>query len=371
MHRGFWTLLAGALAIATPAAFALAQDAQPAPEAVEEGAPAADPEIDALIRRLVGSYAGDEHTLHIVEVESPPFERPLYVELSRHGFETRPDRQQLWTIYRHEGDLRIRVNIFPERQEFLFATSIPDLAVGMWAAPEFFPRLATDMYDALGDLDIDESGSALRLTSDGAFAIQFGGAMFTTVELTIDDAGFSWMETGHDSAGEVAWGGEPIAMQRLAETPKAVELAGGVRMIELRAGVGVEVEEGRKVALHYEGWLTNGMLIDSTKLEGKQILVGDFPVRTMQGFNVGLEGMRAPEAPKDFPPFAGGARRLLIPPGMALGERGAPPIIPPNSPIIFNLELRSVLVEPQGGEIPLENGPPGPARPEPQGGGGD
>jgi len=361
------TVLALLLAGVLPGV-ASAQDQKPTIPALEEGAAApdleaapvepADPEIDAIIERLTGSYRGERHTLHIVEVTSPPFDRPLYVELIRDGFETRPDRQQLWSIYRMDGELRVRVNVFPERQHSLFATSLPDLAVGMWAAPQFFPRLPTDMYDALGDLVVTQTEEALTLRSAERFPIHFGGAMFTEVLIEIGDESAAWLEAGRDASGEVVWGDETLAMERLEQTPKAIELESGVRIIELRPGRGAPVQEGHKIALHYEAWLTNGMLIDSTRIEGKQIMVADFPLGAMPGMNVGLRGMQAPVAPKQAPLFSGGIRRVLVPPAMALGDRGAPPIIPPGSPVIFNLELQSVNPDPLGNTAqPIEPGP--------------
>lgn len=378
MIRAFWTVIAAAaFCWAAPLSPAAAQsppavpvvpdpgEVDSAPE-LETPATPTDPEIDALIQRLVGSYEGEEHTLRIAEVQSPPFQRPLYVELVREGFETTPDRQQLWWIHRRDGELRVRVNIFPQRQRFLFATSLPDLAVGMWAAPEFYPRLAADTYDALGDLTVASSGDRTTLASERRFPIQFGGALHTDVNIAVASDSITWTEIGYDEKGEVVWGDTPISMQRLSETPKAEVREGGVRIITLREGRGEEVVEGVKIALHFDGWLTNGMLIDSTRIEGKQLLVGSYPVNSMPGFNVGLRGMLAPESPKEAPLFSGGIRRVLIPPHMALGDRGAPPIIPPGSPMIFNFELQSVLPEPIGNT----DQPPQPPLAPPEGGPG-
>jgi len=89
---------------------------------------------------------------------------------------------------------------------------------------------------------------------------------------------------------------------------------------------------GQKVKVHYEGRLTNGDVFDSSIESGTPAV---FPVGGLiPGWNEALQMMRP-----------GDIWTLYIPPALAYGEKGVPNrsgsgyLIPPNSPLIFRLEL--------------------------------
>ena len=114
------------------------------------------------------------------------------------------------------------------------------------------------------------------------------------------------------------------------KTPKKV-LKGGVQMEELKVGGGPEAKRGKFVGMYYDGRLkSNNKRFDST-LSGKPFKFRLGGGEVIKGWDVGLEGIKV-----------GGKRRLTLPPNMAYGPKGAPPNIPPNSTLVFDVECKFV-----------------------------
>jgi FKBP-type peptidyl-prolyl cis-trans isomerase len=101
---------------------------------------------------------------------------------------------------------------------------------------------------------------------------------------------------------------------------------------DLQVGTGAEAQAGQTVSVHYVGTLqANGQKFDSSHDRGKPF---DFPLgagRVIKGWDQGVAGMKV-----------GGKRRLTIPPHLGYGERGFPGAIPPNSTLVFEVELLGV-----------------------------
>jgi FK506-binding nuclear protein len=114
------------------------------------------------------------------------------------------------------------------------------------------------------------------------------------------------------------------------ESPKVKTLAGGLMLEEVKLGAGKEATKGKKVAVLYEGRLKkSGKVFDATKSAPFKFLLGRGEV--IKGWDIGVTGMKV-----------GGKRRLVIPPQLAYGNKGAPPAIPPNSTLVFDVELKNV-----------------------------
>ena len=100
---------------------------------------------------------------------------------------------------------------------------------------------------------------------------------------------------------------------------------------DLVVGQGAEAVAKKRVVVHYTGTLTNGSKFDSSRDRNEAF---DFVLgagQVIKGWDEGVAGMKV-----------GGRRTLTIPPEMAYGARGFPPVIPPNSTLVFDIELLDV-----------------------------
>lgn len=122
-------------------------------------------------------------------------------------------------------------------------------------------------------------------------------------------------------AADVAPGNAPAS----AEAPKELQVT------DIKVGEGVEATAGKTVVVHYVGTLLDGTKFDSSRDRGEPF---SFPLgqgRVIQGWDQGVQGMKI-----------GGLRKLVIPSHLAYGEAGAGNLIPPNSTLVFEVELLEV-----------------------------
>lgn len=99
----------------------------------------------------------------------------------------------------------------------------------------------------------------------------------------------------------------------------------------LREGAGAEATTGKTVTVHYVGTLTNGSKFDSSRDRGEGFTFKLGAGQVIAGWDQGVAGMKVGEL-----------RRLTIPAHLAYGDRGFPPVIPPRSTLVFEVELLGV-----------------------------
>jgi len=104
-----------------------------------------------------------------------------------------------------------------------------------------------------------------------------------------------------------------------------------LEIVDVREGTGPLAQSGNTVTVHYVGTLTNGDKFDSSRDRGKGFTFKLGAGMVIKGWDQGVAGMKV-----------GATRKLTIPPHLAYGDRGFPPVIPPGSTLVFEVELLSV-----------------------------
>ena len=126
--------------------------------------------------------------------------------------------------------------------------------------------------------------------------------------------------------------------ERKTAPPKAAPVKPAFTRTDLQAGTGREAQKGRRLSVHYTGWLYDstradlkGRMFDTSKDRGPfDFVLGAGQV--IPGWDQGFDGMKI-----------GGRRRLIIPADLAYGVDGAGGgIIPPNATLLFEMELLDV-----------------------------
>jgi FKBP-type peptidyl-prolyl cis-trans isomerase FkpA len=114
-----------------------------------------------------------------------------------------------------------------------------------------------------------------------------------------------------------------------------ITTASGLQYEDTVNGQGDEARAGQNVTVHYTGWLYDngrpGAKFDSSKDRNDPFA---FPLgagMVIRGWDEGVQGMKV-----------GGTRRLVIPPQLGYGARGAGGVIPPNATLLFEVELLAV-----------------------------
>jgi FKBP-type peptidyl-prolyl cis-trans isomerase len=109
---------------------------------------------------------------------------------------------------------------------------------------------------------------------------------------------------------------------------KVIMTPSGLKYVDLKEGTGPAASKGDTVEVHYTGWLKDGKKFDSSLDRGQPFTFTLGAGRVIKGWDEGVAGMKV-----------GGKRKLIIPPELAYGSRGAGGVIPPNAELTFEVEL--------------------------------
>jgi FKBP-type peptidyl-prolyl cis-trans isomerase len=110
--------------------------------------------------------------------------------------------------------------------------------------------------------------------------------------------------------------------------PKAIKTSSGLKYVVLKAGKGEKPKAGNLVTAHYVGTLLNGQKFDSSVDRGTPLQFSVGVGQVIKGWDEALLDMKKGEK-----------RTLIIPPNLGYGAAGAPPVIPANATLIFEVEL--------------------------------
>lgn len=123
-----------------------------------------------------------------------------------------------------------------------------------------------------------------------------------------------------------------------AEAPGAAMPPESLQSQDLEPGTGAAVAAGQTAVVHYTGWLwdaaapdNKGRKFDSSRDHGDTFAFRVGGGEVIRGWDQGVAGMKV-----------GGKRRLVIPPDLGYGARGAGGVIPGGATLVFDVELMGI-----------------------------
>jgi peptidylprolyl isomerase len=112
---------------------------------------------------------------------------------------------------------------------------------------------------------------------------------------------------------------------------KVITTASKLQYVDVKEGTGPSPKAGQTVKVHYTGTLKDGKKFDSSKDRNEPFTFVIGMGQVIKGWDEGVMSMKV-----------GGVRKLVIPPELGYGARGAGGVIPPNAELHFEVELLGV-----------------------------
>jgi len=121
---------------------------------------------------------------------------------------------------------------------------------------------------------------------------------------------------------------EPETLTEDVSEETLVTTDSGLQYEDVVEGTGAMPQKGQRVTVHYTGTLENGTKFDSSRDRNRPFSFTIGVGQVIKGWDEGVMSMRV-----------GGQRKLVIPPELGYGARGAGGVIPPNATLLFDVEL--------------------------------
>jgi len=137
--------------------------------------------------------------------------------------------------------------------------------------------------------------------------------------------------TPTDEPGKIAMTDVNDLVAAAAPAAPVRTLEGGLQVQDTKVGSGDEAKAGDTVSVHYTGTLADGTKFDSSLDRGQPFSFTLGAGMVIRGWDIGVAGMKI-----------GGTRKLVIPPALAYGDRGAGSVIPPGATLTFVVELIAI-----------------------------
>jgi len=297
----------------------------------------ADADIERILGLLSGSFRsegksgdGGQAALRYngARIRVDGLDNAVYFEVTREDSPLSPFRQGVFTLFRSGENLRLRVLDFRQGEGFLSAVA------GLWAAAEVFPPTQLSQLVPNMDLMVKMSGAVATAKTAHPFPTVAGGAVDMTSSMELAEGKLSLHDVGMDAQGRAVWGGGTTGRTEFSRQPTPwftrIEMGEGLVVIGVMpmGDDALRHQEGGELAVQYTGWLTDGTRFDTTRQEGRDAFKLKLPGGVIKGWNDGMKEIGVGER-----------RKLVIPPTLGYGDRGAGRgVIPPNSTLIFDVE---------------------------------
>jgi peptidylprolyl isomerase len=164
-----------------------------------------------------------------------------------------------------------------------------------------------------------------QLGGGGATAI---AANTSSPAAVTSSAGTLIAQSARDLMVDDSTQGDAMTEEAMTGDANEIETPSGLKYVVITEGDGAMPQSGQRVFVHYVGTLEDGTKFDSSRDRGRpfDFIIGQGQV--IRGWDEGVGMMKV-----------GDRRKLIIPPDLGYGDRGAGGVIPPGATLIFDVEL--------------------------------